>query len=187
MNRREMLLSTGALLTAGWVPEVAVANAVLGSGGESRLPAGASRASPEPFHVAFGPDRIGQLHRRIDATRWPTVPFETGWSAGTDDRVLRDLVRYWRHDYDWKRVQSDLNRLPHYRLPVEGDGGDSLGPQRSADIRQLVQGRWHRRTGFGQEFVDQISVQFVFRLPTGPHTFNVTSPWGTDTVSFNVI
>jgi pimeloyl-ACP methyl ester carboxylesterase len=121
MNRREMLLSTGALLTAGWVPEVAVANAVLGSGGDSRLPAGASRASPEPFHVAFGPDRIGQLHRRIDATRWPTVPFETGWSAGTDDRVLRDLVRYWRHDYDWKRVQSDLNRLPHYRLPVEGE------------------------------------------------------------------
>jgi len=51
--------------------------------------------------------------------------------------VLRDLVRYWRHDYDWKRVQSDLNRLPHYRLPVEGERLHFV---------------WYRRTGPRQPF-----------------------------------
>ena len=75
--------------------------------------------APEPFRVAFGRDRIADLHRRIDATRWPEVPFDTGWSEGTSDLVLRDLVRYWRHEYQWAHVQDELNQLPIRRSPFK--------------------------------------------------------------------
>ena len=70
-----------------------------------------------------------RLHQRpdcrpassIDATVWPEIPYETGWSTGTDDRVLRDLARYWRNDYDWFKTQERLNKLPHHRMPIEGE------------------------------------------------------------------
>src|SRR5262245_25401780 len=75
-----------------------------------------------PFRVDFGKDRIAELHRRIDAMIWPEMPFDTDWSAGTSDTVLRDLVRYWRHDYDWFKVQDELNELDHFRVPIEGEG-----------------------------------------------------------------
>ena len=65
--------------------------------------------------------RIDDLNRRRDATRWPTIPFDTGWSSGTNDRVLRDLVHYWRHEYDWFATQERLNRLTHLRGSVGGE------------------------------------------------------------------
>jgi hypothetical protein len=38
----------------------------------------------------------------------------------------------------------------------------------------------------GAEFYDQITVQFVHKLPGGPHTFFVSSDCGDDRVEFNV-
>ena len=71
-----------------------------------------------PFRIEFGPRAIEDLHRRLDAARWPAVPFDTGWSAGTNDAVLRDLVDYWRRDFDWFAVQERLNAFPHIRAPI---------------------------------------------------------------------
>jgi Epoxide hydrolase N terminus len=83
--------------------------------------ASASNSKPETFRIAFTKDQIADLHRRIDATMWPEVPYETGWTTGTDDRVLRDLAKYWRNDYDWFRTEERLNKLPHHRLAIEGE------------------------------------------------------------------
>lgn len=75
----------------------------------------------EPFRIDYSRDRIEDLHRRIDAMMWPEMPFDTGWSAGTNDEVLRDLVHYWRHEYDWFDVQDALNELDHFQVPIEGE------------------------------------------------------------------
>lgn len=74
-----------------------------------------------PFRIEFSERAIADLHRRIEATRWPPIAFATGWSAGANDRVLRELVRYWRRDFDWFAVQRRLNRLPHVRGEIEGE------------------------------------------------------------------
>ncbi len=79
-----------------------------------------------PFRIEFGQRAIEDLHRRLDATRWPVVPFATGWEAGTHDSVLRDLARYWRSDFDWFAVQARLNALPHVRAPIDGPGDEEL-------------------------------------------------------------
>lgn len=78
-------------------------------------------SSMQPFLIDYSEDKIDDLNRRLDATRWPAMPFATGWRSGTNDQVLRDLVRYWRHEYDWFKVQQRLNRLSHLRGPVEGE------------------------------------------------------------------
>jgi pimeloyl-ACP methyl ester carboxylesterase len=74
-----------------------------------------------PFRLEFTQRAIDDLHRRIDQTRWPDMPFDTGWDAGTNDRVLRDLVEYWRRDYDWFAEQDRLNELAHLRGVIGGE------------------------------------------------------------------
>lgn len=74
-----------------------------------------------PFRIDFSERAIADLHRRIDATRWPELGYDLGWTTGTNDAVLRALVRYWRRDYDWFAVQAQLNRLAHLRGPIEGE------------------------------------------------------------------
>jgi pimeloyl-ACP methyl ester carboxylesterase len=75
----------------------------------------------QPFRIEYTKKDIEDLHRRLDFTRWPPLPFDKEWSSGTNDQVLRDLVRYWRHEYDWFKVQEQLNRLTHLRGPIEGE------------------------------------------------------------------
>lgn len=84
-------------------------------------PIGPRLQAMEPYDLDFPRSAILDLHTRIDRTRWPTMPFDTGWSAGTNDEVLRELVSYWRYDYDWFEVQDDLNELDHLRGPIEGE------------------------------------------------------------------
>ena len=85
MNRRDVLRSTCALAGASAFSEFqAVIEAFIGP----------EPASVEPFRLDYGRDKIHDLHRRIDAMIWPEMPFDTGWSAGTNDEVLRNLVRY---------------------------------------------------------------------------------------------
>jgi pimeloyl-ACP methyl ester carboxylesterase len=75
----------------------------------------------QPFRMGYAASEIEDLYRRLDATRWPTIPFDTGWNSGTNDRVLRDLVKYWRHEYDWFATQEQLNRLTHLRGSIGGE------------------------------------------------------------------
>lgn len=75
----------------------------------------------QPFRIHYTVDLIDDLNQRLDAARWPAIPFDTGWESGTNDQVLRDLVRYWRHEYDWWSVQKELNRLNHFRGFIQGE------------------------------------------------------------------
>jgi len=83
---------------------------------------GAAQNGVQPFRIQFQKSDIDDLHRRIEHTRWPEIAFETGWSAGTNAGVLRELAQYWRQKYDWFAVQDELNKLPHFRTSINGDG-----------------------------------------------------------------
>lgn len=74
-----------------------------------------------PLRIDFDKHAIDDLHGRLDGTRWPEHAWDTGWTTGTDDRVLRDLVRYWRADYDWFAQQARLNELEHLQAAIAGE------------------------------------------------------------------
>ncbi|TAK75605.1 MAG: epoxide hydrolase, partial [Dehalococcoidia bacterium] len=74
-----------------------------------------------PFRIGFSDRAIDDLHRRLDDTRWPGTGWDTGWTTGTSDRVLRDLVRYWRNDFDWAKQEAALNAHAHVRGVIDGD------------------------------------------------------------------
>ncbi|MEX2581646.1 MAG: epoxide hydrolase family protein [Gemmatimonadota bacterium] len=116
MNRRSALASLlGLLGTAALRVRPPAAFATI------RGPTGRAMRELVPYHIDIEPSLVDDLHRRIDAMRWPEIPFETGWSAGTNDVVLRELVDYWRDGYDWFRVQERMNALEHLRGPIQGD------------------------------------------------------------------
>jgi epoxide hydrolase len=121
MHRRDALrriLGFTALLPLG-APDVA--RQISGRTTLAADPISPAPQGLEPFRIEFGEERIDDIRRRIDDARWPEMPFETGWEAGTDVTVLRELVQYWRHGYDWFRIQEELNTLEHLRGPVDGE------------------------------------------------------------------
>lgn len=74
----------------------------------------------EPFKVAIPDAVLDDLWRRLDATRWPDEVEDAGWDYGTSLGYMRSLAGYWRNDYDWRRREADLNRLPQFRATIDG-------------------------------------------------------------------
>lgn len=75
---------------------------------------------PEPFRVQVRQADLDDLHRRIDATRWPIDFGNEDWSYGVEKGWLCELVDYWRNDFDWRAQEAAINRFPQYRVEIEG-------------------------------------------------------------------
>jgi pimeloyl-ACP methyl ester carboxylesterase len=72
----------------------------------------------EPFRIAVPDPVLEDLQRRLDATIWPHTLDDAGWDYGTDLATLRALVEHWRHRFDWRARERELNAFPHYRVRI---------------------------------------------------------------------
>jgi pimeloyl-ACP methyl ester carboxylesterase len=73
-----------------------------------------------PFRLDFPQSDLDDLHQRLDRTRWPDELPGVGWSYGVPRDYLRELVRYWRHVYDWRAAEARLNAWPQFTTEIDG-------------------------------------------------------------------
>jgi pimeloyl-ACP methyl ester carboxylesterase len=88
------------------------------------LPAPALRAQEDvairPFRIAVPEAALADLRSRIAATRWPERELVADQSQGVKLDTIRDLVRYWGTDYDWRKAEARLNALPEFITRIDG-------------------------------------------------------------------
>jgi pimeloyl-ACP methyl ester carboxylesterase len=70
--------------------------------------------------IDVGDDRRNDLLARLGRSRFTSPNGRTPWAAGADPTYLAKFTRYWRHEFDWRVVESDLNRLDHRVAEVSG-------------------------------------------------------------------
>jgi hypothetical protein len=73
-----------------------------------------------PFRIDFPHSDLDDLHQRFDRTRWPDELPGVGWAYGIPRDYLRELVRYWRHAYDWRAAEARLNEWPRFTTEIDG-------------------------------------------------------------------
>jgi pimeloyl-ACP methyl ester carboxylesterase len=73
-----------------------------------------------PFRLDIPQSDLDDLHQRLDRTRWPDELPGVGWAYGVPRDYLRKLVRYWRHDYDWRAAEARLNAWPQFTTEIDG-------------------------------------------------------------------
>jgi pimeloyl-ACP methyl ester carboxylesterase len=54
------------------------------------------------------------LRERLARTRFPDQAPEPAWSYGTDLAYMRQLVDYWRNQFDWRAQEAQLNAFPQF-------------------------------------------------------------------------
>ncbi|MFC8244270.1 epoxide hydrolase family protein [Streptomyces chartreusis] len=75
--------------------------------------------SVRPFRLDIPQSDLDDLHDRLDRTRWPDEIPGSGWSYGVPTDYLRDLVRHWRHVYDWRAAEARLNEWPQFTTTID--------------------------------------------------------------------
>jgi pimeloyl-ACP methyl ester carboxylesterase len=74
-----------------------------------------------PFEVLSVPEaELTELRRRINATRWPERETVTDASQGVQLATIQALARYWANDYDWRKVEAQLQALPQFITEIDG-------------------------------------------------------------------
>lgn len=73
-----------------------------------------------PFRLDTPEAAIGDLHRRIAATRWPSRELVPDRSQGVQLATVQELARYWTADHDWRAFETKLNALPQFTTDIDG-------------------------------------------------------------------
>jgi pimeloyl-ACP methyl ester carboxylesterase len=77
-------------------------------------------AAVRPFHVDVPEEKLVELRRRIEATRWPSKELVEDRSQGVQLATMQELARYWQTDYDWRKAEAELNALPQFKTEIDG-------------------------------------------------------------------
>src|SRR4051794_7297733 len=80
-------------------------------------PGDATSIRPFSFHASD--DDLADLKRRIAATRLPERELVDDGKQGVQLALMRQLVRYWETDYDWRRCEAQLNALPNFITEID--------------------------------------------------------------------
>jgi pimeloyl-ACP methyl ester carboxylesterase len=73
-----------------------------------------------PFTVEVPEERLAELRRRLAAVRLPSKELVTDRSQGVQLATIRELVRYWATEHDWRKTESKLNALPQFKTEIDG-------------------------------------------------------------------
>jgi pimeloyl-ACP methyl ester carboxylesterase len=76
--------------------------------------------SIRPFRARISDEALGDLRRRLQATRWPTKELVADRSQGVQSATMKELVRYWATDYDWRKAEARLNAYPQFVTKIDG-------------------------------------------------------------------
>ncbi len=74
------------------------------------------------FSVMVPEGIVQDLHRRLNAVRWPSKETVPGWSQGVPLAKAQGLIEYWRTKYQWRRFEEYFNSVPQYRTLIDGVG-----------------------------------------------------------------
>ncbi len=76
----------------------------------------------QPFTIHVPEEILVDLRERLARTRWPGELPDTGWDYGSNLAYIKELVEYWRTQFDWRVQEAALNRFAHFRTTVDGTG-----------------------------------------------------------------
>uniref|UniRef100_A0A8C8SLM8 Epoxide hydrolase n=1 Tax=Pelusios castaneus TaxID=367368 RepID=A0A8C8SLM8_9SAUR len=88
--------------------------------GKGQKPDSEEDATVRPFKVETTEAELNDLFRRLDQTRF-TEPLEDSYfHYGFNSVYLREVVSYWRNQFNWKKQVEVLNKFPQFKTKIEG-------------------------------------------------------------------
>jgi pimeloyl-ACP methyl ester carboxylesterase len=77
-------------------------------------------SSIRPFKVKIPEKQLTDLRRRLAETRLPSQETVTDRSQGVELSLMKEVIRYWQTEYDWRKAEAKLNALPQFVTTIDG-------------------------------------------------------------------
>ncbi|MDR1369861.1 MAG: epoxide hydrolase [Dysgonamonadaceae bacterium] len=74
-----------------------------------------------PFAISVHDKELAELKTKLASVKLPQEDrFEKSWNLGINPPEFGKLINYWLNEYDWKKHESQLNRLHQYMATIDG-------------------------------------------------------------------
>jgi len=73
-----------------------------------------------PFTIDVEDSVLDDLRQRLAGIRWPDEMPNSGWDYGSNLGYVKELVEYWRTEFDWRAQEAKLNAFSHFKSEVDG-------------------------------------------------------------------
>lgn len=91
------------------------------------------------IHHAVADNEIQDLRERLGKARLPEQATAPRWEQGVPLDYMRDLISYWRENYNWRRLETELNTRGQFRTVIDGLAIDFLHIRSNRpDARPLI-------------------------------------------------
>ena len=74
----------------------------------------------QPYKIEIPDSVLDDLKSRLERTRWPDELPGTGWDYGSNLDYVKELVEYWRTEFDWHAQEKLINSFSHFKSEVDG-------------------------------------------------------------------
>lgn len=74
----------------------------------------------KPFAVNVPQSILDDLKLRLTLTRWPDELSGSAWNYGADLSYMKELTEYWQHNFDWRKVEREINAYPNFVADIDG-------------------------------------------------------------------
>jgi pimeloyl-ACP methyl ester carboxylesterase len=72
------------------------------------------------FDISIDQAELDDLKARLTNARFPEKETVNDWDQGVPLAYVRELVAYWRDEYDWRRCEAALNAYPNHIIEIDG-------------------------------------------------------------------
>ncbi|KAJ6078832.1 alpha/beta-hydrolase [Penicillium canescens] len=79
-----------------------------------------------PYRIAVPDEKLEKLHQKLKLTEFPDELEDAQWKYGVLLAEIKKLTNYWIEEYDWRKVERELNSLPHFQTQITVNGFDPL-------------------------------------------------------------
>lgn len=108
-----------------------------------------------PFTLSISESDLDDLRDRLDRTRYTTEVPGADPAYGASLTQVREMARYWRHEFDWRAIEARLASFPQFTTMIDGQPIHFLHV-RSAEPDAFPIVLTHGWPGSFAEFVDMI-------------------------------
>lgn len=73
-----------------------------------------------PFRVNVPEADLDDLRYRLAHTRLPEKETVSDFSQGVPLRTIKQVLRHWQTNYDWRKVEARINAVPNFITEIDG-------------------------------------------------------------------
>lgn len=83
-------------------------------------------ASIDSYTFTIPEEKLERLKQKLSLTTFPDELDEASWDYGSPLTDVKRLAKYWLEKFEFRKLESEINKLPNFSTPINVDRFGSL-------------------------------------------------------------